>query len=182
MIHNYSGVFANLSAEALAPIQRRRKMSSAEAIWYLYGLKGGFENHYKDYLDDLALHYPPCQEHARNAGFYALGALAGLLAKAVQLLAGPWRPAASSAAPTPAAQARPSPAAVSPTPSATPTAHSARRRAESPSMRLWRFRRRLLTLPARIAYHARTVKTILLGVCNRVRREFEHYWGACCRC
>jgi hypothetical protein len=49
-------------------------------------------------------------------------------------------------------------------------------------MRLWRLRRRLFALPARIAYHARYVKLTFLGVCERLRREFNHFWSACCRC
>ena len=171
LIYNYSGVLVNLPAEQVHPIMARRKMSYAEAIWSLYDRKAGYENCYKDFLDDLALHYPPCREYVRNAGFYSVAALAGLLAKAVQVLAGPFRksPAVGS---DKAADST----------SVAPTPQKSRRRAEPRFMRLWRFRRRLLTLPARIAYHARTVKITLLGVCDSVRRQFEHYWSACCRC
>lgn len=33
------------------------------------------ETQYKDALIDLGLHHPPCREHVRNAGFYAVATL-----------------------------------------------------------------------------------------------------------
>ena len=85
-IYNYSGVMTNLSQDDVAAIMRKRKASFAEAIWRLYDYKAACETYFKDLLDDLGLHHPPCQQHVRNAGFYALGALAHTLGRAVDLI------------------------------------------------------------------------------------------------
>ena len=49
-------------------------------------LKGGKEQMFKDVLRGLDLHHPPCESLTANRMFYALGALAYNLMKAVQLL------------------------------------------------------------------------------------------------
>jgi hypothetical protein len=49
-------------------------------------------------------------------------------------------------------------------------------------MRLWRLRRNLWALPARIVRHARELKVQLLGVGEGTRQLFEQYWGQICRC
>ena len=177
-IYHYAGVATDVAEEKVAGLMGRREISYGEAIWYLYDRKAGLENHYKDLLADLALHYPPCQEHVRNAGFYALGALAHTLGRSVQLLAGPLHEAKSPDVAGGKETQRP-PA----TGQGREQNLAAKRHRPKPRwMRLWRFRRRLLTLPARIAYHARTVTVTLLGVCQTVRCEFQHFWSACCRC
>ena len=61
-------------------------MSFACAIWRLYGAKAGFETQYKDALIDLGMHHPPCREHIRNAGVYAVATLAHTLGVAVDLI------------------------------------------------------------------------------------------------
>ena len=58
----------------------------ARAIWALYNRKGACENHFKNLLRDMRLHNPPCQQWVRNAGYYAIGQLAGLLGTAVEAL------------------------------------------------------------------------------------------------
>jgi hypothetical protein len=58
----------------------------AKAIWRLYNRKGACENHFKNLLTDLRLHHPPCQEHQRNAGFYAIAFLAGLACVVIDVL------------------------------------------------------------------------------------------------
>ena len=57
-----------------------------------------------------------------------------------------------------------------------------RKRPKPHAMRLWRLRRRLFTLPARIVRHARVLKVTLLGLSARVRARFERYWLNVCRC
>ena len=64
------------------------RLSYAEAIWMLYSGKAGMENRYTDLLCDLGLHHPPCQEHIRDAGFYAAASLAHTLGAAVDLIGG----------------------------------------------------------------------------------------------
>jgi hypothetical protein len=59
----------------------------ARRVWKLYDRKGGCENGFKNLLTDLGLHHPPCQQWRRNAGFYAIGMLAGLIAMACDVLA-----------------------------------------------------------------------------------------------
>ena len=49
-------------------------------------------------------------------------------------------------------------------------------------MRLWRLRRELFALPARIARHARELKVQLLGLAEATRQLFERYWGNLSRC
>ncbi len=176
-VYHYSGVVAQVADEKVRKIGKRRNLTEAEVIWFLYDHKAAMENEYKDLLEDLALHYPPCQEYVRNAGFYALGALAHTLGRAVQILAGPVPQKNTSAteAPLPT-ETRPG----VPLPSAS-TDEPTRRR-QPRRMRLWRLRRRLFALPARIAYHARYLTVTFLGVRDRLRREFAHFWSACCRC
>jgi len=49
-------------------------------------LKGGQEQLFKEVLRGLDLHHPPCESLVANRMFYALGALAYNLMKAVQIL------------------------------------------------------------------------------------------------
>lgn len=89
MIWNYASIITNLTPEdkRVAAIMRSRRLSFAEAIWLLYNRKGACENLFKNLLIDLGLHHPPCREWKRNAGFYALGLFAGLLAMSLDVLA-----------------------------------------------------------------------------------------------
>lgn len=86
MIWNYTAVLTNLQ-----PGDKRLKIGGqaggfAKKIWELYNRKGACENHFKNLLSDLGLHHPPCQQWRRNAGFYALGLLAGLIGVACDVL------------------------------------------------------------------------------------------------
>ena len=49
-------------------------------------LKGGQEQLFKEVLRGLDLHHPPCESLVANRMFYAIGALAYNLMKAVQVL------------------------------------------------------------------------------------------------
>lgn len=86
MIWNYSAVLTNLE-----PGDERLKLDEksgafARKVWSLYNRKGACENHFKNLLEDLGLHHPPCGKWQGNAGFYALGMLAGLIAVACEVL------------------------------------------------------------------------------------------------
>jgi hypothetical protein len=159
MIWNYSGVMTNLQERDVRAMMERG-MSFARAVWRLYDAKAGLETLYQNALSDLALHHPPCQEHRRNSGFYAAGALALTLATAVDMIGG-----------------------QSPTRACTVRQDGALRKRATPArMRLWRLRRELFALPARIACHAHEMKEQLLGLSEGSRKLFEHYWGHIQRC
>jgi hypothetical protein len=83
---HYAGVVTDLRERDAAHVMNSHGLSFARAIWRLYDLKGGLETQFKDALSDLDLHHPPCQEHARNAAFYAIGALAHTLGVGLELL------------------------------------------------------------------------------------------------
>lgn len=159
MIENYSGVITNLDEADVAGLLKRG-LSFAEAVWRLYDHKAGCETAYTDLLEDLGLHHPPCREHARNAGFYAVASLASVLGRGVDLLGG-----------------------RSPQRGSRKRLDGRERKRRTPKrMRLWRLCRRLFALPARITRHARQVRVTLLGVSARLRREWEHFWRQVCRC
>lgn len=156
---NHSGVMTDLAPEDVAHLTAR-DLSFARAIWRLYDAKAGMETQYKDALIDLGLHHPPCREHVRNAGFYAVATLAHTLGVAVDLIGGSGDDRGSTAR----------------------IDGGRRKRARPRRMRLWRLRRSLFALPARIATHARTLKVTLLGLGEATRNVFERYWGHICRC
>lgn len=58
----------------------------AGAVLARHRLKGGKEQLFKEVLRGLDLHHPPCESLVANRMFYAIGALAYNLMKAVQLL------------------------------------------------------------------------------------------------
>lgn len=58
----------------------------AAAVMARHRLKGGKEQLFKEVLRGLDLHHPPCESLVANRMFYAIGALAYNLMKAVQLL------------------------------------------------------------------------------------------------
>lgn len=159
-VPHYSGALTNLSEADVADIMKKRKMSFAESVWRLYDHKAGCETYFKDLLDDLGLHHPPCQERQRNAGFYALGALAHTLGRGVDLIGGrcPER-----AKPTRLDGAK-------------------RKRPKPKRMRLWRLRRILFAIPARIARRSRTAMIETLGLSPALRKTFDLYWSNICRC
>jgi len=159
MIWNYAGVMTDLEDKDVRPM-RARGLSFARAIWRLYDAKAGMETLFSDGLTDLGLHHPPCREHVRNAGFFAAAALAWTLASAVDVIGGAEEGRGSTARKDGLERARPTPK----------------------RMRLWRLRRNLWALPARIVRHARELKVQLLGVGEGTRQLFEQYWGQICRC
>lgn len=89
LIYNYSALLTNLECtdERLKADGNNAKF--ARAVGALYNRKGACENHFKNLLSDLRLHHPPCREHQRNAGFYAMGFLAGLVCVATDILTSP---------------------------------------------------------------------------------------------
>jgi hypothetical protein len=62
------------------------RRTDAGAVLARHRLKGGKEQLFKEVLRGLDLHHPPCESLVANRMFYALGALAYNLMKAVQLL------------------------------------------------------------------------------------------------
>lgn len=62
------------------------RRTDAAAVMARHRLKGGKEQLFKEVLRGLDLHHPPCESLTANRMFYALGALAYNLMKAVQLL------------------------------------------------------------------------------------------------
>jgi hypothetical protein len=158
-IWNYSGVITDFEKADVSHLMADGA-NYADAIWRFYDRKAGMETYYKDPLEDLGLHHPPCREHARNAGFYAVATLAHTLAVAVDLIGGKSADRGST-------QRKDG---------------GERRRALPRRMRLWRLRRRLFSVPARVAHHARALTVTLLGVGARVREEFARYFLNVCRC
>lgn len=81
-------VLTNLTPEhpQVAALMEERRMCFAEAVLWLYDQKGRCETYFKGMLGDLGLHHPPCREWTRNAAFYAIGLLAGMLAGVTALL------------------------------------------------------------------------------------------------
>jgi hypothetical protein len=158
-IWEYAGVLTDVTERDVRPVMGR-DLSYAEAIWRLYDGKGGMETLYQDLLSGLGLHHPPCQEHIRNAGFYAVASLAHTLGAAVDLIGGKSAERGSRQRQDGGTLRRPKP-----------------RR-----MRLWRLRRRLFAVPARVSRHARELTVTLLGLSERLQNEFDRYFANVCRC
>lgn len=159
-IWNYAGVMTNLVERDVAPMLKRG-LRFAEAIWRLYDAKAGMETLLADGLSDLGLHHPPCRQLVRNEGFYAVAALAWLLATAVDRIGGAGEPQRGQ---TLRRDGQP------------------RRRPTPSRMRLWRLRRELFTVPARVVRHARELVIDFLGLDEGTRQKIEHYWGRIARC
>jgi hypothetical protein len=70
-------------------VAHEARRTDAAAIMARHRLKGGKEQLFKEVLRGLDLHHPPCESLVANRMFYALGALAYNLMKAVQLLCRP---------------------------------------------------------------------------------------------
>ena len=110
--------------------------------------------------EDLGLHHPPCQEHQRNAGYYALATMAYTLCRGSEMIGGKGTSRGE-----------------------TKRKDGEERKHSTPKyMQIWRFIRRYLTLPGRISYHKREIKVTLLGLCDVIREEFRHYWCNICGC
>jgi len=155
---NYAGVITDLTRDDVRHLKGRG--SYARIIWWLYGMKAGLEDYFKDALEDLGLHHPPCTEVIRNAGFYAVASLAHTLGRGVDLLGGRCPERGSVRRKDGKRRKRPTPM----------------------RMRLWKVRRRLFALPGRVSCHARVLKVTILGVSAAVRAEFERYYANICRC
>jgi len=160
MIWNYAGVLTNLRERDVAPMLRRG-MSFEQAVWRLYDAKAGMETLFSDGLSDLGLHHPPCQELVRNEGFYAAASLAWLLGTAVDRIGGQGEPGRGR---TLRRDGQP------------------RRRPTPGRMRLWRLRRELFAVPARVTRHARQMVVRLLGLDDFNRTRIERYWSQIARC
>jgi len=159
MFYEYAGLLTDVTEQRVENIIKRG-MSYEEAIWYLYSRKSGMENYYKDMLEDLGLHHPPCQEHQRNAGYYALATMAYILCRGAEMIGGKGSGRGE-----------------------TKRKDGEERKHSTPRyMQIWRFIRRYVTLPGRISYHGREITVTILGLCDVIREEFLHYWCNICGC
>lgn len=163
MFPTYYGVLTNLTSETLGASDTA---SFARAVWRLYDAKGRMELNYKELLSDLNLHHPPCREHVRNAGFYGLATLAHTLGVGVKLIGESGNSETRHKKAKATRDGMPERIRIKP----------------GRGMRLWRVRRTLLTLPARVSRHARRLGLELLGVSAGVRELFERWYGAIARC
>jgi len=159
LFYHYAGVATDLREDDVAHLIKANR-SFAEVIWWLYDRKAGGEDHYKDLLDDLNLHHPPCRELVRNRGFYAVATLAHTLARGVDLIGGKSRERGSMRR----------------------LDGRRRKRAKPRRMRLWRLIRRYFTLAGHVACHGRQACVTLLGVSPTVREEFNQRWRRICCC
>ena len=176
LFYKYGGVFTNLTEDDVGRLMRGGK-GFAQAIFELYNIKAGMENYYKDMLEDLGLHHPPCGEWVRNAGFYALGALAYVLGRGTELIGGKGLLRMRSESDGDASKKGPGANGGDRV-----KAKQSRRGGKRKRMRLWRLRRRIFSIPAKIIRHAREMVVVLMGVSERIRAEFEAMWLAVCRC
>lgn len=159
MFYEYGGLLTDVTEREVESLTKRG-MSYEEAIWHLYSRKSGMENYYKDMLEDLGLHHPPCQEHQRNAGYYALGTMAYTLCRGSEMIGGK----ESGRGETKRKDGE------------------ERKRSTPRYIQIWRFIRRYLTLPGRITYHGRELVVTMLGACDVIRDELFHYWCNICGC
>lgn len=72
---DYAFVGTNLTAEDL-PKSRVKKHGYGPAVWRLYDIKQGCENHFKTPLIDFGLHHPPSSRLGLNQVYYALATVA----------------------------------------------------------------------------------------------------------
>lgn len=159
MPYQYSGVMTTLREADVAHMTGKSR-SFADAIWKLYDMKAGYEDHFKDLLDDLAGHRPPCQELARNRGYYSLLALSHTLARGVDLIGLHDERRGSRVRVDGGERRRPLP----------------RRR------RIWRLRRELFNVPARIVSHGRTASVSFLGVSGEIRSTLAQIFARLGQC
>lgn len=86
LFYRYAYVVCGQANKAPAPVT---KPGEAKAVFEIHRQKGAFENCFSNLLGDLDLHHPPCFREAANAMWFALGALANNLLRAMQALAMP---------------------------------------------------------------------------------------------
>ena len=163
MFPTYYGVLTNLTPERLGCADGENFICR---VWRLYDAKGRMELGYKDLLSDLNLHHPPCGEYLRNAGFYALATLAHTLGVGVKLIGESSTQSNDRERKKKKRNGVPGRIHVRP------------RR----GMRLWRVMRRLFTIPARVASHARRQRVILLGSPPDLREQFMRWYTAIASC
>ena len=158
-LFHYRGVVTNLCAKKMKHLNLKAH-NFASGVWRLYDRKGAAETGYAEPLEDLGLHHPPCESLARNQGFYRVATLALMLGRAVDLIGG-------SSADRGSRKRKDG---------------GERRRSRPRTTRLWKLRRLLFTLPARVASHARTAHVKILSSCEETRVLFDQYWSAIIRC
>ena len=151
----YYCVLTNLTQKALTC---KGHKEFAQKVWRLYDAKGRMELRYQEVLSDLDMHHPPCQEHMRNLGYYTLGTFAHTLGVGVKLLGG---------------------REEKPPKDGMPKRVHVRPRG---GMRLWRMRRRLFSVPARIVRHARHLRVIFLGASEEVSAQLREWSLRLSRC
>jgi len=164
--YSYSGVLTNLTKKDVSHLVNRNT-NYAEAIWKLYDGKAGMENYYKDFLEDLSGHRPPCQELKSNRGYYSLLAFAYTLTRGVDQLGG-WGDADLEESERRGSAVRQD--------------GKLRQRRRPKLMRFWRIRRRYFSLPGRVIRHGGTIYVELLGVGKKIRLEFEACFRRLSRC
>jgi hypothetical protein len=86
MFYRYAYVACGQPNKASAPIT---KAEGARDTFAIHRQKGEFENCFSNLLGDLDLHHPPFSSKAANAMWFALGALANNLLRAMQVLTMP---------------------------------------------------------------------------------------------
>lgn len=153
MHYEYSGILTNLTHGDVRGMMDRG-LSFGRAAWRLYDYKAGMENYYKDLLTDLGLHHPPCQRYKLNAAFFSIATLAHTLGAALDILGGGGEPRGQTLCQDGQERKRPTP-----------------RR-----MRLATLRRLILTVPARVACHARVCTVTILGISDSIRALIERFW------
>ena len=160
MPYHFSGIVTNLCEADVAHL-RKGGGSLVDVLWRLYDGKGACEDLFKDILEDLSGHHPPCEELVRNRGYYALVSLAHTLACGVDVIAG--------AAETGRGDTR--------------RQDGGRRKRSKPRrMRLWRLRRRLLAIPARIGVRGRQATVTALGVAAEIAAQLRAWFLRLSRC
>ena len=155
----YAGVLTNLTREDVAHLTKGHRQFP-DAIWRLYDGKAGDEDLYKDLLEDLNLHHPPCEKLIPNRGFYAVATLAYTLARGVDLIGGKGLERGSRERKDGGRRKRPTPK----------------------RMRLWRLCRQFFTLPGRVTVRARQATVTLKGMSVALRKLYDHFLVNICQC
>lgn len=83
LLWRYAYIVCGQAGGAPAPVHQP---AEARAVFPRHHHKGALEHGFTNLLSDLDLHHPPCQRALANEMWYALGALAHNLLRAVQLL------------------------------------------------------------------------------------------------
>lgn len=83
LLYRYAYVACGQANQAPAPVT---KPAEAQATFAWHKTKGAHEHVFTNILSDLDLHHPPCKKFEANEVWYALGAIANNLLRAVQAL------------------------------------------------------------------------------------------------